>query len=58
MPKPVIPRSQVSQDIEYAIAHYLELGTEDAALALIDALEQVLHDIRATPRRGIAALRE
>jgi toxin ParE1/3/4 len=52
MPKAVIPRSQANRDIDDAIAHYLELGADDAALGFIDALEHVLHNIGHHPAAG------
>jgi toxin ParE1/3/4 len=38
--KTVIPRAQVSADVDSAIDHYLAEGASDAALGSIDALEQ------------------
>ena len=38
--KKVIPRAQVSADVDSAIGHYLAEGASDAALGFIDALEQ------------------
>ena len=52
MPKPVIPRSQANQDIDDAVANYLELGADDAALGFTDALEQALRNIGHHPAAG------
>ena len=38
--KAVIPRAQVSADVDSAIDHYLAEDASDAALGFIDALEQ------------------
>lgn len=38
--KKVIPRAQVSADVDSAIDHYLAESASDAALGFIDALEQ------------------
>lgn len=38
--KTVIPRAQVSADVDSAIDHCLAEGASDAALGFIDALEQ------------------
>lgn len=38
-PKPVVPRTLASQDVEDAIGYYLKQDAQQAALAFIDALE-------------------
>lgn len=53
--KPVVPRTLARQDVEEAIAHYLEEGAEQAALGFIDALEQAYahiarHGASGSPR--------
>ena len=39
--KPVIPRVQARQDVDEAIAYYLQAGAASAAIGFIDALERV-----------------
>ncbi|MHB1596227.1 MAG: hypothetical protein ACYCO9_01310 [Streptosporangiaceae bacterium] len=37
-PRPVVPRTLASQDVEDAIGHYLKQDAQQAALAFVDAL--------------------
>lgn len=50
--KPVVPRALARQDIDDAIAYYLAEASEQAALAFIDALEQVYAHIGQHPATG------
>jgi toxin ParE1/3/4 len=50
--KPVVPREQARQDVDDAIAHYLDEGAEQAALGFIDALEQTYTRIGRHPAAG------
>lgn len=50
--KPVIPRQLALQDVEEALAHYLEEGAESAALGFIDALAQAYQHIGRHPATG------
>ncbi len=49
---PVIPRERAHQDIEEVIGHYLEEGSEEAALGFIDALERAFPQIGRHPESG------
>ena len=50
--KPVIPRALASQDVDQAIAYYLEQQAEAAALGFIDALEHAYRQIGRYPESG------
>lgn len=50
--KAVIPRELANQDIEEAIAYYLNEAAEQAALGFIDALEQAYAHIGRHPGTG------
>ncbi len=50
--KPVVPRQQANQDIDDAIAHYLNEHAEQAALGFIDALERAYTHISRHPATG------
>jgi len=50
--KPVIPRTLASQDVDQAIAYYLEQQAEAAALGFIDALEHAYNQIGLYPDSG------
>lgn len=50
--KPVIPRALAGQDIEETVGHYLDEGSESAALGFIDALEQAFTHIGRHPATG------
>ena len=50
--KPVVPRQLALQDVEEALAHYLEEGAEAAALGFIDALAQAYQHIGRHPATG------
>ncbi|MDJ0807525.1 MAG: type II toxin-antitoxin system RelE/ParE family toxin [Gammaproteobacteria bacterium] len=51
-PKPVVPRSKANQDVEDAIAYFLEQDAIDAALGFIDALENAYNHIGRHPTAG------
>ena len=50
--KPVIPRESASQDVDAAIAHYLDESAVQAALGFIDAFEQAYDHIGCHPATG------
>jgi len=50
--KPVIPRTLDERDVDQAISHYLEQGSEQAALGFIDALEQAYTHLSRQPASG------
>jgi toxin ParE1/3/4 len=50
--KPIIPRAAAERDIEDALAYYLDQGARQAALGLIDALEQAYRHISTNPASG------
>ena len=50
--KPVVPREQANQDVDDAVAYYLEEGGASVALDFIDALEQAYTHIGRHPRTG------
>ena len=52
--KPVIPREIANQDVDCAIAYYLEQQAEKAALGFIDALERAYRQISRHPASGSA----
>lgn len=52
MARPVIPRTQAIRDIDDAIEYYLGEGAQDAALRLVDALEQAFAQIGRHPSAG------
>ncbi len=52
--KPVVPRDQASQDVDDAIAYYLEEASASIALEFIDALEQAYTHIARHPGTGSA----
>jgi len=50
--KPVIPRELANRDVDEAIDYYLNEGAEQAALGLIEALEQAYTHIGRHPATG------
>nr|SPS06239.1 Plasmid stabilization system [Candidatus Nitrotoga fabula] len=50
--KPVVPRAQANQDVDEAIAYYLNEEAEQAALGFVDALEQAYSHISRHPATG------
>ena len=50
--KPVVPREQANQDVDDAIAYYLEEASSSVALAFIDALEKSYAHIARQPGTG------
>lgn len=50
--KPVVPREQTNQDVDDAIAYYLEEASSSVALGFIDALEQSYTHIAHHPGTG------
>lgn len=50
--KPVVPREQANQDVEDAIAYYLEAASSSVALGFIDALERAYTHIARYPGTG------
>jgi len=50
--KPIIPREQAHQDIEDAVAYYLDEDAEAVALGFIDALEEAYAHISRYPATG------
>jgi toxin ParE1/3/4 len=50
--KPVVARALAAQDIDDAIAHYLNEAAPQAALGFIDALEQAYAHISRHPATG------
>lgn len=52
--KPVIPSEIANQDVDCAIAYYLEQQAEKAALGFIGALERAYRQISRHPASGSA----
>ena len=50
--KPVVPRLRARQDVDQAIAHYLEADAAAAAIGFIDALESAYAHIGRYPATG------
>lgn len=50
--KPVIPRALAREDVDRAIAYYLEQEADKAALGLIDALEHAYKQLSRHPQSG------
>ncbi len=50
--KPVIPRALAREDVDRAIAYYLEQDADKAALGLIDALERAYKRLSRHPGSG------
>jgi toxin ParE1/3/4 len=50
--RPVVPRGQARQDVEDAVAHYLDDDAEAAALGFIDALNMAYSHIGRHPASG------
>lgn len=50
--RPVVARARARQDIDEAIAHYLEEAGEDVALRFIDAVEAAFAHLAAQPASG------
>ena len=48
----VIPREQANQDVDEAVAYYLDEASEAVALGFIDALEQAYAHIGRHPATG------
>ena len=51
-PKLVIPRELANRDVDEAIGHYLDEGSDQAALGFIDALERAYAHIGRHPAAG------
>lgn len=56
--KPVIPRERAERDIDEVIAHFLEEGSEQAALRFIDALERAYSHLGRHPGSGSPRMAE
>lgn len=54
MQKPIIPRELANQDVDNALAYYLEEQAEKAALGFVDALERAYKQISRHPASGSA----
>ncbi|RIA36171.1 toxin ParE1/3/4 [Ectopseudomonas oleovorans] len=52
--KPIIPRELANQDVDNAIAYYLEEQAGKAALGFVDALERAYKQISRHPASGSA----
>ncbi|NHC12155.1 type II toxin-antitoxin system RelE/ParE family toxin [Stutzerimonas degradans] len=50
--KPVIPRALAREDVDRAIAYYLEQEADKAALGLIDVLEHAYKQLSRHPETG------
>lgn len=50
--KPAVPREQANQDVDDAIAYYLEEASSSVALGFIDALERAYKHIARHPGTG------
>lgn len=50
--KPVVPREHANEDVDDAVAYYLEEGAASVALDFIDALEQAYTHIGRHPGTG------
>lgn len=50
--KPVVPRERANQDVDEAVAWYLEEGAPSVAFEFIDALEQAYTHIARHPGTG------
>jgi len=50
--KPVVPREQANQDVDDAIARYLEQASSSVALGFIDAVEHAYTHIARYPGTG------
>lgn len=50
--KPVVPREQANQDVDDAVAYYLDEGAESVALDFISALERAYTHIGCHPCTG------
>ena len=50
--KPVVPREQVTRDVDEAVAYYLNEVNEAVALGFIDALEKAYGHIARHPATG------
>jgi len=50
--KPVVPREVANRDIDEAVEHYLDEGSEKAAAGFIDALERAYKHIARHPATG------
>lgn len=50
--KPVVLRELANRDIDEAISYYLGEGAVDAALGLVDTLEQAFEHIAHHPASG------
>ncbi|HAF56211.1 MAG TPA: plasmid stabilization protein [Thauera sp.] len=50
--KPAVPREQANQDVDHAIAYYLEEASSSVALGFIDALERAYAHIARHPGTG------
>jgi toxin ParE1/3/4 len=51
-PKPVVPRTLASRDVEDAIGYYLKDGAQQAALNFVDALEDAYFILGQHPAIG------
>ena len=52
--KPIVPRQFANQDVDQAIAYYVDEGATDAALGFIDELERAYAHISRHPATGSA----
>jgi toxin ParE1/3/4 len=52
MPKPVVPRTRASRDVEAAVDRYLREGGETVALGFVDAVERAWRHIARYPASG------
>jgi toxin ParE1/3/4 len=52
--KPIVPRQFANQDVDQAIAYYVDEGATDAALGFIDELERAYTHISRHPATGSA----
>jgi toxin ParE1/3/4 len=50
--KPVVPRARARQDVDEAVAFYVDEGGESTALRFIDALERAFAHIGRQPASG------
>ena len=52
--KPVVPREQAHRDVDEAIEYYLKEGAPQAALGLVDAIEDAYELLGRHPAVGLA----
>ena len=51
-PRPVVLRQLAQQDVDEAIAYYLQEAGQAVALGFVDSLEEALHHIAKHPKTG------